>query len=81
MSKKINLTPKPNSVWVSCDVDIDIQMQPGSVPVEPDELFDFSQCMNAFIIGKGATWANYVLFDNEGKPVTSLEYEFVLDEK
>jgi hypothetical protein len=37
--------------------------------------------MNAFIIGKGATWANYVLFDNEGKPVTSLEYEFVLDEK
>jgi hypothetical protein len=81
MSKKINLTPKPNSVWVSCDVDIDIHIEPGSVPNDSDQLFDFSDYLNDFLVREGGTWANYVLFDNKGIPVTSLEYEFEVHEK
>ena len=78
--KSINLIPEPNSVWVSCNLDIEIKIDPGSVPKDAEELMAFSECMNEFIVKHGAAWANYVIFDEDGSPVASLEYEFAVDE-
>jgi hypothetical protein len=71
----------PNAVWVATDLDIDIAIQPGSVPKDLDSLYEFSQCMNEFLIKQGSAWANFILFDSDGNEQCSLRYDFTIIEK
>jgi hypothetical protein len=66
----------PNAVWVVSDLNVNIAIQPGFIPKTPEELFDFSQCLNEFLILKGGTWSNFILFDSEGDEQCSLRYDF-----
>jgi hypothetical protein len=73
----INLSPEPHSIWVSTDIDVDIRIKPGSVPQTIEHLKDFSEMFNDFLIQQDATWCNYVLHDEDGKPMFALSYEFL----
>ena len=74
---KQDFVPLPNALWVATDVDVDIPApEPDSVPTNVDQLIDFSEYLNPHLTARGATWAKYVLFDNQAKPVAAFEYEF-----
>ena len=72
----VNLKPEPNSVWVITDLNVAMSFKPGSVPKTSDELLNFSECLNEFLISHDAQYANYILFGDDAKPIASLECEF-----
>lgn len=73
---KTILDPQPNSVWVATDINVDIPMKPGSVPKTFDDLMDFSDCLNEFLVQNGAQWARYILFNETGNPVCDIGCNF-----
>jgi hypothetical protein len=46
------------------------------MPKTPEELMLFSECINVSLRLHGAAWAKYILFDNSGAPVMSIDSEF-----
>lgn len=59
---------KPNSVWISTDIDVEITVKPGSVPKNAEELADFAAKLSPALADHGASWARYILFDKNGDP-------------
>jgi len=70
---------EPNSVWVSSDIDIDIEIRPGSVPRNTEELADFADNVRPALVAEGASWARYILFDENGDPSIEFDETFVED--
>jgi hypothetical protein len=70
------LDPEPNAVWVSTDLNIDIHINPKEVPKTFDDLMDFSDSLNEFLVQNGAQWARYILFNETKNPVCDIGCNF-----
>lgn len=70
------LHPEPNSLWISTNVPVNIEIAPGKVPKTFDDLMHFSDCLNAFLIKENALWVRYTLFDEHAQPMASLDCDF-----
>jgi hypothetical protein len=78
MSKIISFKPEPNAIWVATDVDCDIEFKPGSVPKTAQQLVEFADKFNQFVVDKKGSWVTYAWFDDGGKLIGSMEFEFAI---
>ena len=67
---------EPHSVWVSSDIDVEITVKPGSVPKNAEELADFAGKFSPALADHGASWARYILFDENGNPDIEFDETF-----
>jgi hypothetical protein len=73
---KKEVKAEPHSVWVSSDVDVEITIKPGCVPKNAEELENFANSVSPALVAHGASWARYILFDENGDPDVEFDETF-----